>query len=505
MNTENFDDAFRRKVEGYHPPFRDDEIDRIQGYVNKHIPLSFWQRFGHTIGYSVGAIVIISLLISTLYQANENKILLNKISDLDIKLEQKQANTPIIEAPNGIVIEKIDTIYVVKHIKKDVFTDDNSRISDLKNEGKPELSFENKDSFDENMVLSKSEKVAEQISKKENKSKAISIENQAKKVMVEVEERNKIVFESGNKSKLLNDTQSEKTVLNSASDMKNNHTENVDFSNKNGIIKRPRDAASVVDLKDTGNSKNSINQLIISSLKSKNYKSIDVSSILDLSNCKSCLPQYIAKPKEKSSVKFPSIAMPNLKYRIGLGTNFAYNQAGTSILTDILFAKRWSVTTGVNISFLGTERFRNEEDFKRNKNQNFRDQYTVNVPIGNPIENIETHQLLFNIPLYLNYRYPLRKNFTALFITGTDLDFHLQQFTSYSHFDFSRDDKQALQEKITVKPFNNWLISVGVEKRWNHFSLQFSPYFSTKFKNIGYRKDDSSFGFKLNGFYRLSR
>ena len=89
MKTDNFDEAFRRKVEGFNPPFRDDEIDRIQGFVNRHIPLSFWQRFGHIFTYSIGTVIIVSLLITTIYQANENKILLNKISNLNTKFEHK--------------------------------------------------------------------------------------------------------------------------------------------------------------------------------------------------------------------------------------------------------------------------------------------------------------------------------------------------------------------------------------------------------------------------------
>ena len=502
MNTENFDDAFRRKVESFHPPFRDDEIDRIQGYVSKHIPLSFWQRFGHIMTYSLGTIIIISLLTSTLYQANENKNLLNKISDLNKKLKQKQATIVVNSSPKSIIITKTDTVYVVKHIKKEVFSVENSSISTIENEVNPKFSIENKDNFAINMDLSESENSVADIAKKENKKSKISKENQGKNKAVEVGETSKKSSEFRNENKLLKDYSSEKNSLANISNTSKILNERNSFSDDKNISETTNTVQDVAESEDI---KTESNQLTINSLKYKNYKSIDISSILDLSNRKSWMPKYVSKPKEKSSFKFPSIALPNLKYTVGLGTNIGYEQAGTSLLTDILFAKRWSVTSGINVSLLGSERFKNEDDFKRHKDQSFRDQYTVNVPIGSSIENIETHQILFNVPLYLNYRYPLRNDFTALFTTGTDLDFHLQQFTSYSHFDFSRDDKQALQQKIPVTPFNNWLISAGVEKCWNHFSLQFSPYFSTKFKNVSYRKDDFSFGFKLNGFYRLSR
>jgi hypothetical protein len=202
----------------------------------------------------------------------------------------------------------------------------------------------------------------------------------------------------------------------------------------------------------------------------------------------------------------PQISLPPLKYRVGLGSNLDNSQIGTCILTEVLFSKRWSITTGINISFLGFENFGDEDDFKRKTEKDFRKQHDLDLPLSSPIKDIEAHQVLFRIPLYLNYRLPLRKDFTVLLSTGIDFDVYLRQITSYSHHDYIKENQQeGLTESIKVIPFNNWMLSTGIEKRWKRFSVQLSPYVSYQLKPLPYRNNDWMFGLKLNGFYRISR
>ena len=162
MKTDKFDEAFRRKVENFHPPFSEDEIDRVQGYVNQHIPLSLWQRFGHIFTYSVGTLMILTLLTTTIFQTNENKSLLNKISKLNKQLKQQPTQTAVRSMSLPIIVEKIDTVYVVKHIKHKITLNDyeedlaiQPRINSIEN-----ASAENGSDISKNSAASSAEKVA---------------------------------------------------------------------------------------------------------------------------------------------------------------------------------------------------------------------------------------------------------------------------------------------------------------------------------------------------------
>lgn len=524
MKTENFDEAFRRKVESFHPPFRDDEIDRIQGYVNKHIPMSFWQRFGHTFTYSLGTVIIVSLLTTIIYQANENKNLLNKVADLSNKLEQKQAIVALENAPKRVIIDKTDTVYVLKHIRKEIpnveeVSPDNqlstiiesspSVISKENNIGNLNSNDNTQDDKNEDLDLTNSSKLNEVPTS--NKQEKTILASTRKSVISptkagEVRQVSNLSNDKIAKENLVG-SQPNATKAIEKKDVKqdsklskpiqSNALANDNSSNQTGQIG---------NLSYNTSQENNDKTLTINDLKRKVFSPIDLKFAFDLSSRKLHSPHFVASPKTRKSFKFPSISMPNLKYRIGLGANADFGQLGTSILTDILFAKRWSVTTGVNMSFLGFEHFGDEDDFKRRTDKDFRDAHDVVLPLSNSIENIDAHQVLFRLPIYLNYRLPLRNDYTILFSTGTDLDFHLNQITSFSHHDLVRTETQeGIQEKIPVPLFNNWMISTGIEKRWKHFSVQLSPYLSYQIKQVSYRKEDFIFGFKANGFYRLSR
>jgi Tfp pilus assembly protein PilE len=506
MKTDNFDEAFRRKVESFHPPFRDDEIDRIQGYVNKHIPLSFWQRFGHTFTYTLGSIVIVSLLSTIIYQAYENKTLLSKISDLTNKLEQKQVAIATKDTPKNIVIEKIDTVFVTKYIPKQASDNDNivgnnsgEQIAHLNQSAEPifgAVANENQ------KTIRQSETTKPVISDKtiEDLPELKSEESDVKKSVNPIEQTN-IIAKQKQEGRDKASDKKKLTNVSSESVANDSRQQPMSLSNEtpNGasiISERPLIISSVFPVKS----------LIVNELNRKPYTINDWRNINDLSNRKFYVPNFPIQTKGHKSFRFPSITMPTLKYRVGLGLNAGYGQLGPSLLTDILFAKRWSLTSGINMSLLGFERFGDEDDFKRKTDKDFRNEHPSNLPIGGSIEDIEEHQLLFRVPIYLNYRYPLRKDYTLLLTTGTDLDIHLKQFTSYSHYDFFVDEEyKGIEEKIPVVPFNNWMFSVGAEKRWSRFAIQFSPYFNYQFKRLSYRNDNFTFGFKLNGFYRLSR
>ncbi|AFK04688.1 hypothetical protein Emtol_3562 [Emticicia oligotrophica DSM 17448] len=470
MNTDKFDEAFRRKVESFHPPFSENEVDRIQGYITQHLPLSFWQRFGHVFTYSVSTLLIVSLLTTTLYQLNENKILLNKINELNTKLEQKQLlSTTAIPLKKKVIVEKIDTVYVLKHIRKDVLLNDPQEInfsednlSETKSNPISEVENNNDNSFESIEATNGSKS-----NKNENRKVGIFVKTPKKTIV-----KRNINYEKESAQEISN--QGEYTPKNS------NVTDNAITLDKQVEISK---------------------QINLNEVRSKGFLPLSLSSATLLREpiLKSYDTKALVKNKE---FKLPSIKLPPLKYRIGIGANMDNQQIGTSILAEFLLRKKWSVSTGASVNFLGFEHFGNEDEFKRKTTKDFREEHKVDFPVGVPIENIEARQILFRIPLYLNYRIALRNDFTFTLGGGTDFDLHLQKLTSFSRHNYD-DSPSAFSEKIKVTAFNNLMFSTGIEKRWKKFSLQISPYAAYQFKTLTYKPTDWTFGIKLNSFYRV--
>ncbi len=509
MKTDEFDEAFRRKVESFHPPFSEHEIDRVHGYVNQYIPLSLWQRYGHIFNYSVGTLVILTLITTTIFQANENKSLLNKISELNNQLKEPRKQTLVNGTSLPVIVKKIDTVYVVQHIKHKIAIHDyeQDQTTQVNSNSIEEIYPENNIEVSENRVIVSKNKTEKSIS---NLNKIEIVKQNFRKINNE----NKI--DITNKGTITNKQSESKTQQNGLLNKNSGTYPNYQNASEDNADKKKNNTNQIADNQPIHYFQNSSNQpiledvssnkIVLKDLKSRGYHPIGLSPAIGFAERQFKTKNWVKLSSKKSGFSMPQINLPALKYRVGLGSNIDNSQIGTSILTEVLFSKRWSITTGINVSFLGFEHFGDEDDFKRKTKQDFREQHDLDLPLSSPIKDIEAHQVLFRIPLYLNYRLPLRKEFTVLFSTGTDFDINLQQITSFSHHDYIKENQQeGLNENIKVLPYNNWMISTGIEKRFQRFSVQLSPYFSYQLKPLHYRNNEWTFGVKLNGFYRISR
>ena len=509
MKTDEFDEAFRRKVESFHPPFSEHEIDRVHGYVNQYIPLSLWQRYGHIFNYSVGTLVILTLITTTIFQANENKSLLNKISELNNQLKEPRKQTLVNGTSLPVIVKKIDTVYVVQHIKHKIAIHDyeQDQTTQVNSNSIEEIYPENNNEVSENRIITSKNKTEKSISnlnkigivkqnfRKSNNENKINVTNKGTNTNKQTES---IIQQNG----FLNMKSGTYPNFQDASeDNADNKKNNTNQITNNQPIHSFQNSSNQPILEDV-----SSNKIVLKDLKSRGYQPFGLSPAISFAERQLKNKNWVNLSKKKSGFSMPQISLPALKYRVGLGSNLDNSQFGTSILTEVLFSKRWSITTGINVSFLGFEHFGDEDDFKKRTEQDFRKQHDLDLPLSSPIKDIEAHQVLFRIPLYLNYRLALRKDFIILFSTGTDLDVNLQQITSFSHHDYVKENRQEdLNERMKVTHYNNWMISTGIEKRWKRFSVQLSPYFSYQLKPLHYRNNEWMFGVKLNGFYRISR
>ncbi len=456
MKTDDFDEIFRRKVESYHPPFEDTEIDRIQGYVKQKMPLSWWQQFGNSLIYSLGSIIIVSLLSTIVYQTNENKILLENIEKLKSELTQKQSSAfapkdTTIDLYSKVYVEKIDTIYIHKTIEKVI-------------------------DFSEDVT----EKLAIQASASNLRDNQFSTNLSVKKEAIRQKD----------------------AIVESKERPKNELMKSISETQPNVL------ASEVVSNSEKSEFTRSLKDIQIDELSYKVFGEYSFPRILSIVN-------FWEKPssislekgeKKRFSINFPSIHLPKPKVRIGLGGVLDNTQRGVNISSEILLAKKISLTSGLGFGYMSEEHFRNEYEFNRKNVQDFREQHPLEIGKNIPIHEIDAKKYIIQMPIMLNYRMPLKKDFTAIISTGTSLDLHLRQFTTYSHGFLEEDDEEShLNQEVPTKIFNNWLVSFGLEKRWNRMSVQLNPYYGFQIKKLPYQIQNNIFGLRMNVFYRLGK
>jgi hypothetical protein len=165
--------------------------------------------------------------------------------------------------------------------------------------------------------------------------------------------------------------------------------------------------------------------------------------------------------------------------RAGVGGVVSSAQLGVGAHVELFLDKRLSITAGIQYSQLAVQRYPNDDHFKMRNDFDFRVKFAPKIPFGAPIKNIEEQSTLVQVPIRIGYYLPLKSDFYVLGKVGTDLD-----ISGTRRVDFDFRDKNIEQtinnvnSSIETKLFNNYLVSLGIEKRFNNFSVQLTPTYT---------------------------
>lgn len=129
----------------------------------------------------------------------------------------------------------------------------------------------------------------------------------------------------------------------------------------------------------------------------------------------------------------------------------------------------------------------------------FHNIYENQLTDTNSIRNIGVRNIMFQVPVAINYQLNFKNNYALLFSLGTDLDLYAKQTINFEHhMDIVQPISKDFDTKYPVMVFNNMVISAGIQKRWKYLVFQVKPFISPQLKSLVYKKEDLYFGLKLN-------
>jgi hypothetical protein len=110
------------------------------------------------------------------------------------------------------------------------------------------------------------------------------------------------------------------------------------------------------------------------------------------------------------------------------------------------------------------------------------------------------------MPLSISYQQPLKRGYALVFGLGTMLDLSLKtNFTCrYQEPSGDVEERKEIIEDNAVT-FNNMNVSVGLQKQWNHFVLQASPFINKQIKTVSYQNQDLIVGARVRLLYDFGR
>lgn len=448
MNTDKFNNVIQEKLLGIEPQFEDDDWKEMQSLLVAPNRL-FWDKYGQSIIYSSGIILLLTSLFFNLKQNYDNKSLLQTNRILRTQATQKQEN---------VVPGHPDTVYVTRYVTKwkvireaelapgatknkqsIVVQSVDNGMSASKNPISPSLENNESPLDKENRLTSANEKPLP-ASNKENQAFSTNKNEPAKQAKT-----------SDEAPVTLAATEIEKLSVPSSTNEKNP--------------------------KSSGESEN----------KGENVLPKNVSDQTEL----------IQKEKRKTSLS-PS----KLKYRWGISFDAGNEQIGGGLTSDIILHKNLSLNAGLRLMKYSGNTYFTADQYNFDTNDDFRTRYASFVPPGDDIINISFQNYLFQLPLGLTYRYPLKKDYTLLTSLGTNFDLYVEQYVIFDYKENSSQfDQGEYSSAVSNRFFNSIDLSIGLEKKIGKYIFQAHPYISVPLKRVDYKNEEFEYGAKIRILY----
>lgn len=202
----------------------------------------------------------------------------------------------------------------------------------------------------------------------------------------------------------------------------------------------------------------------------------------------------------------PDSTLKYIKFRVGPDFQLSNQSIGMGISGELFFNKYLSFETGLKYQIYNSEHFADKNDLFSHKRHNFNGRIENHFSDNDHISGISIDNRLLEIPLSLKYYVPLKMNFGISFALGTDLDIYLNQKLGFSNrVDSNHMENHNFQARGEVVPFNNFVISAGLEKQWKSWSFQLQPFIKPKLKEVFYKPKEMEFGIGVGVKYSFGK
>lgn len=517
MKTSRFEKTLRQKLESIQPEFKDQDWTKMQSYQQLHAPQTFWQTYGHWIGYTAAALTTAVMVVLYVHTSSQNDQLLKELNNLKEQVAT-QKETPPATAP---AIR--DTIYVIQ--RQEIITQQpflvevpgTQTIEELAPNNNPEIATELQptgvseqqgntpatvpkgQSSGQSEVLPGKTEGEEPLSKVQD-----GVRNNSREVTSRIGEENRTTSPSvGSARDVVRPNIEKSNPANQPSD--GAVTPPIDGSRESAELAAPnQEPVRMVAVSPLSSQppvfenrtyqRRLLNRMPrVATTGKETEKTRQVTSVAKV------------EKTQKSERLLPDFNL-NLPYRVGLGQQWEGRMNAFSVWNEVLLNEHWAVQTGLSWKKLENQKYFSEINFREIKKQDFRKENAPRLPPNFKIFNIVTATTLTQIPLNLVYRDAISNDFSFFVGTGTNLNLRAKQVTT---FDFERPTRDfgqdAKQRYATIPLVNSFQVLAGVEKRWNPIVLQVDSYVTRRIKTMSFLPDRTSVGLRVKLLYEFGR
>lgn len=532
MKPDKFDEAIRRKLEGIQPSFQEDDWSKFTAYQAAHTSQPFFQRFsGRTAWYTAASVATAMMVFANVYQYQKNKKLDREVVELKANIA-KQKDAPVR------VTTRVDTVYITKYIEVKssqlppydaTVPSLNDEISDTFERTPRETSVANEvlDEGANNEVATNapdSKTLRQRANEVDSKSTSNSIRSTRENEVNSVRGSNYSEVLSRNN---LGRNNSNQQIFKESVSIKNSSS----LSQKTTLKQLPKtnsyEPTGRPQTETQGQSKEEIRTVSEPEEIAFLEPHTEIEELAGITPAAAKVERYAytilsnpsntatsARATNTSSSAAapppPSISFKTMKFRIGVGLNIGDKLTSYSAHTSLLLGKFWSLNVGIAKTYVTGPQYYTEDIFKAKTQRDFRE-WNKKEPIQSPMAppqafNISTNASLWQMPVSLTYRWPVKDGFTFLLSGGTNLNLYTSQKFSY----FIRERNGEIEEKegkFTLKPSlsNSIIAAAGVEKQWKNLVGQAETYIAPYVQKPSYLTENRNIGIRFKVLYQFGK
>jgi len=191
-------------------------------------------------------------------------------------------------------------------------------------------------------------------------------------------------------------------------------------------------------------------------------------------------------------------------YQVSAAPFFSNQALGAGISGGLTAGKHLGFSAGIRYFRTYPETFRDREDLDRSKHHRMHPRIEEGFREDDKFRDIVMKNELLQAPLRITYRLPLKRGLEVSFGVGTDLDFYLNQRVELRlQEDSAGRPRRPFQARGEISPLNNLVLTAGIRKQWNRFSVYLSPYISPSLKEVFYKPKEMEAGGEVGILFDL--
>ncbi len=469
MKTEDFDDAIKRKLESINPTFNEADIERVHQYSIKNRGPFSMLRTSRFIWPVMGAGMLLTAIltwkITTMYEQRQPVV----------QQIVNQNTTPVL--PKITETKTADLKTITK--------------TDSTSPSKTENSNPVPDKYPSYKAYTQNSKIAS--TSKTNKQHAPA---SAGKVYASSQTAIDPKMSHNNNSPLSHISTDQPDMLN------NKPVENKSGKNNvSGKLSSDNKSDNTVDNKSNNITDNKIvkaNDTLTVAAKNPEEKKDEPTT--DITK-KAPVHNYSDEHTKPGSSK-PSLKISGM---FGLGCEYALTQTGAGAFVKILANNQFSLNAGFKVMSVNHRYYAGDDQFQQATGYDFKWTYARELSPNCEISNINFTYSLMQIPLAIEYYYPLKKNWTLSASVGTDLDISCASTLKYTATEtYASDGPKPYDQTYDYSTilFNNLDIALGVSKQFGPIAIEASPFTSFQIDKAWYKGNSNLFyGGNVKVFY----